>query len=55
MHPFGDGNGRVGRVLLSIMACIGCQHEKPRLYLSPFFERNKSAYIRLARVRTSEF
>lgn len=45
IHPFLDGNGRVGRLMISLyLASEGLMH-KPALYLSDYFERNKTAYI----------
>jgi Fic family protein len=45
IHPFVDGNGRVGRTLLSLCAFQWCGLTRPWLYLSPFFERHKDDYI----------
>lgn len=45
IHPFGDGNGRIGRVLLSLMIYHFCKLKMPWLYLSPYFERYKDEYI----------
>lgn len=45
IHPFNDGNGRVGRLLLSLMIYKWCGLRSPWLYLSPFFERYKDEYI----------
>jgi Fic family protein len=45
IHPFSDGNGRIGRALLALMVHRCCGHMLPWLYLSPFFERNKSEYV----------
>src|ERR1019366_2513401 len=39
IHPFGDGNGRIGRVLLSLMVKQWCNLSRPWLYMSSFFER----------------
>jgi Fic family protein len=53
IHPFTDGNGRVGRVLLSYMIREWCNLSKPWLYMSAFFERNKNEYIsRLLEIST---
>lgn len=45
IHPFRDGNGRVGRALLALMAQHWHGHSMPWLYLSAFFERYKDEYI----------
>lgn len=45
IHPFSDGNGRIGRVLFSLMIYKWCDLKMPWLYLSPFFERYKDEYI----------
>jgi cell filamentation protein, protein adenylyltransferase len=45
IHPFGDGNGRIGRVVLSLMIYKWCDLHLPWLYLSPYFERYKTEYI----------
>lgn len=45
IHPFLDGNGRVGRVLLSLMIFSFLGLSRPWLYLSAFFERYKDEYI----------
>lgn len=47
IHPFADGNGRVGRMLISVMAVERGLFEMPILYMSPAFEANKDAYIDL--------
>lgn len=47
IHPFTDGNGRVGRLLLSLMIYRLCGLSKPWLYLSAFFDRYKEEYIQL--------
>jgi Fic family protein len=45
IHPFMDGNGRVGRALLSLTAFKWCGLSRPWLYVSPFFDRHKDEYI----------
>jgi Fic family protein len=47
IHPFLDGNGRVGRLLLSLMIYEQLQLNKPWLYLSSFFDKYKDEYINL--------
>jgi Fic family protein len=47
IHPFADGNGRVGRMLISLMAQHSGLLEMPVLYLSPVLESRKDEYIDL--------
>lgn len=45
IHPFSDGNGRVGRLLLSVMIKEWCQLSEQWLYMSSYYDRNKDEYI----------
>lgn len=44
IHPFLDGNGRLGRLLITIYLVSNNVLTKPILYLSDFFEKNKTLY-----------
>jgi Fic family protein len=53
IHPFLDGNGRVGRLLITLLLVDQQVLSRPLLYLSLYLKRNRQAYYEhLQRVRT---
>lgn len=53
IHPFPDGNGRIGRLLITFILCAEGMISRPLLYLSLYFKQHKKEYYNvLQRVRT---
>jgi Fic family protein len=45
IHPYPDGNGRIGRLLVPLILCEQKEMSQPLLYISSFFEANYNEYI----------
>ncbi len=54
IHPFLDGNGRLGRLLITLLLCANGMIDEPILYLSLYLKQNRHAYYELLQeVRTN--
>ncbi|SMM97909.1 hypothetical protein SPONL_1677 [uncultured Candidatus Thioglobus sp.] len=49
LHPFKDGNGRIGRMLVTLMLWSYGLISSPHFYISHYFEENKALYIDIMR------
>lgn len=47
IHPFHDGNGRIGRLLIAFLLCRNNVLQKPVLYISHYFKRHRERYYDL--------
>lgn len=49
LHPFQDGNGRIGRMLITLMLWQAGAISEPHFYISGYFEEHKDEYLALMR------
>nr|UOP04358.1 Fic family protein [Conchiformibius kuhniae] len=49
LHPFQDGNGRIGRMLITLMLWQSQTISEPHFYISGYFEEHKNRYVDLMR------
>jgi Fic family protein len=45
LHPFQDGNGRIGRMLITLLFWVSKTISQPHFYISRYFEEHKDEYI----------
>ncbi len=45
VHPFRDGNGRIGRLLIPLLMCSHGRLEAPLLYMSSYFDTHRTEYV----------
>jgi len=54
IHPFLDGNGRIGRILITLLLCADGTLREPTLYLSLFLKQNRQRYCDLLQTVRAE-
>ena len=55
IHPFLDGNGRVGRLLITLLLCHAGVLREPLLYLSLYLKQNRATYYELLGSRSARW
>lgn len=54
LHPFQDGNGRIGRMLITLMLWASGTISSPHFYISRYMEEHKEAYVQRMKAVSSE-